>query len=308
MMVLYIDESGVPELSSLDKYCILTGVLIDEENENNYVFLMNRIKEKYNLSLYKNLHTVDLFEKKNAKEFLGITQKRKKIDHRKSFQKDAWSIIKDYRVQYKAVCVPKEHVQRHLFGKYSDKGESWFKTNKKDYYAKADNQLPMDVGINALYHWALRKIGKGEKLKIVFESRGNDNFTIRNHNLVSDVNLFTDVHMIAFARAMKKQVVSVAFANKEVESACLELCDIIGYTANVYYVRCKKNVPVDSDLKKSVLFTGIHKTLSTVHYQELSLRVVRKYILGLRGRTKRIANHYHKISHSLSPANAGSQI
>jgi hypothetical protein len=304
--ILYIDESGVPEMSSLDHFCILTGVLIDEENESNFLFLMNRIKEKYRLSLTKNLHAVDIFENNQKDSYLGITRRRSRKDLRNNFQIEVWDLIKDYRVNYKAVCVPKDFIKRHLFKGRIDKGKSWL--IKRGYHSRIDNQLPMDVGVNALYHWAIKKLKTGEKLKIVFESRNGDVFTVRNHNLVSDPNIFRDRHMVAFAKEMKKHVVSVAFANKEVVSAGLELCDIIGYTCNIYCMRCKKSVLVEERLKKCIVFKGIHKTLNSTHFQELSLAISKKYITGLVGRTKRIANHYFKIRNSLSPAKAGAQL
>ena len=309
MKILSIDESGVPELSSQDTFCIITGVLIDERNEPNFLFLMNRIKEKYKLSLSKNIHAVEIFEEGMGDikgRYLGITRKRKNKDLRNPFQLDIWNLIKDYKLEYKSICVNKAIIRKHLFNGIEDKGKGW--TNSKDYYAKIDGQLPFDIGVNAIYHWAIRKLKKDEKLKVVFESRSGDSFTVRNHNLVSDKNIFKDNHMIAFAKEMKNHVVSVAFANKDVDSATLELCDIIGYTCNKYCMCIQKSVPIDLNLKNALTFKGMHKTLNKTHFQELSSQISKKYITGLPGRTKRIANYYYKISHSLSPANAGAQL
>lgn len=171
-----------------------------------------------------------------------------------------------------------------------------------------DRQLPLDVGINAIYHWAIRKT-KGLKLKIVFESRSGDFFTIRNHNYVTDYLVFKNKHMIAFANAFKKLVVLVGFASKGVGSVALELADVVAYTCNIYFLQSKKRTnSISSELKKAIFFKGMHKTLGTRHYKELNMGTIKKYIPGLISRTRRITEYYQKLSNSPSPANAGTRL
>ncbi len=313
MKILYIDESGTPELSSKDKFTIVCGVLIDEVNEGNFLFLIKRLKEKYNLSPDEHIHAVDIFENDYTESYLGTTRKRSKKDLRKKFQEEIWDLIKGYNVTYLAVCVPKDLVRRCLsFKKYPDKGDSWIAT--KRFYSRVDNQLPLDVGVNALYHWAVRELKNNGRLKIVFESRAGDPFTIRNYNLVADRNSFKNKHLVSLAKSLKKSVVSISFANKEVLSAGLELADIIAYTCNLYFLQNKKGTKqISAQLKNSISFKGIHKTLNRRHYNEINIVAVKKYIPGLSGRTKRIAQHYHEkqpslLGNSLSPASAGAQM
>jgi hypothetical protein len=316
--VLYIDESGVPELSASSPFVLLCGVLIDADDEGHFSFLMHRIKNKYNLDLDKHIHAVDIFEKSHATSFLGHTARRKKKDLRADFQREVWELIKDYGVEYYVVNVPKALVRSALsLGRRKDKGDKWL--NSDDFYANIDRHLPMDIATNLLYRWALKK-AHADKIKIVFESRStSDLFTVRNHNHVSAKDVFKDSHMIAFGTALKKRVVSVAFANKEVNSAALELADIISYTCNIYFLQIKKKIGVSRmftpSLRDSVCFRGIHRTLNKTHYIEMKQTSVRKYIAGRNRRTQRIASYYRhqetlkqKLSRSLSPANAGAQL
>jgi hypothetical protein len=72
----------------------------------------------------------------------------------------------------------------------------------------------MDIGINKIYNWAMKNIGKEDKLKIVLEARSSgDMFTIRNYGIIQEVGAFKYPAMIAFSKEFKKRVVSIAFAN-----------------------------------------------------------------------------------------------
>jgi len=300
MKVLYLDESGVPELSSDEEFAIVCGVLIDEDDEKSFQFLIKRIKDKYGLDLKRNIHAVDIFENKNssAKCYLDRTLRRKKHDLRKLFQEEMWDLIKDYHkgktIDYYAVTVKKALVRKSLkLDKEDDKGNGWIDSN--NFYAKMDRQLPMDIGINAVYSWAIKKTKKA-KLKIVFESRSGDHFTVRNHNYITDKGVFKNSRMIAFANNFKNCVVSVGFANKNVQSVGLELADIISYTCNLYFLQIKKKTKnISEELKDSILFKAIHKTLNKDHYAELNQRAVRKYIPGHYSRTRRIANYFASL-------------
>lgn len=298
---LYIDESGVPELSDDGKFCVLGGVLMKEEDEKSFLFLIQRIKQKYKLPLDRHIHAVDVFERR-GKSFLGKTTKRRKMDLRKKFQIDIWNVIKDYSISYYAVEVSKDKIKKIAgLGDQKDK-ISWIDTS--DFYAMIDRQLPMDIGVNALYDWAIKKIGKNDKLKIIFESRSGDLFTARNFDYIRDKNVFKHKRMQIFSDQFKEKVVSITFANKAVRSVGLELADIISYTCNVYFLG-KRSVAINKDLKNSVSFQGIHKTLNKNHYHELSDSDLKKYFPGLSSRTKRIARYYSS-RHSLSPAKSGS--
>ncbi len=291
MKVLYLDESGTPELSSQDKYVVVCGVLIDEDDEKSFRFLVERVKRKYGLDLDKHLHAVDIFENTKRRSYLGQTKRRKKKDLRNAFQRDMWDIIKDFDIAYYSVTVSKDAVRRLLgLQRTPDKGRSWIRSDS--FYAKMDRQLPLDVGANAIYHWAIR-MAKKSKLKVIFESRPGDFFTVRNHNYVRENLVFKSKHMIAFADTLKKSVVLLGFANKEVKSVALELADIIAYTCNIYFLQSKKrtkNIP--SELKKAISFKGMHKTLGVRHYKELNMSIIRKYIPGLANRTRRITEYY----------------
>jgi len=302
MKILYIDESSTPELSSQDKYAIVCGVLIEEIDEVGIKFLMNHLKEKYKLSLEKHIHAVEVFEDIKSPSYLGITTKRTISDLRKEFQEDVWAMIKNYNLEYVAINVPKVFVNKSLtLSSRADGGRSWI--NSKDFHAKVDRQLPMDVAINAIYHWATKKCKTGDgKLKVVFESRSGDLFTVKNHSHISDKEVFKNPHMISFGKHFKESVVSVAFANKEVGATGLEFADIISYTCNSYFLKVKKKtLPIDKALKKAVIFKAIHKTLGSKHYKELSQPQVRKYIPSLLPRIRRIKKHYNTLPSSPSP-------
>lgn len=312
MWTLYIDESGVPELSEDGKYVIIGGVLMEDSLESNYQFLIEKLKSRYNLELEKHIHATDIYESKRQPCYLGRTKKRTKRDLRASFQKDIWDLIKDYQINYFVAAVPKDLVKKSLkLNKRNDNGKSWI--NSSNFYARVDRQLPMDVGVNAIYHWAIKKIKNNDLLKIVFESRSGDMFTVRNFGYITSNGVFKNKHMVAFANRLKEHVVSVAFANKKVKSCGLELSDIISYTCNVYFLQTRKNMKkIDLDLKKAICFKGIHKTLNKKHYKELNKTDVRKYIPGITRRTQRISEKYRKLDiafrRSLSPAMAGAQI
>ncbi len=323
MKVLYIDESGVPELSDRGKYVILCGVLIDEEDEKSISFIMERLKQEYKLDTQNHLHAVDLFENPSKKCFLGPARQRRQ-DLRKEFQKAIWDLIKYYNIEYFAVKVSKDFVVRCLkLHKKSDQGKAWF-GNKNNLYAKIDRQLPMDVGANAIYHWAIKKCREEEKLKIVFESRSGDQFTVRNfehihsggeslHNQYLPVTnpvagIFKNPHIIRFANLFRKNVVSLAFANKHVKYVGLELADIICFTCNVYFLQNKTTAtPVRKELVAAIKFPGIHKTLNKKHYTSLGYSATKKYIPGIKPRTRRIARFYYHSS-SPSPAMAGARV
>lgn len=123
MKVLYIDESGTPELSSQDKYAIVCGVLIDEDDEKSIHFLVDRVKKKYGLDLDKHLHAVDIFENQQRKSYLGKTKRRKKRDLRNNFQTDVWDVIKDFNIDYYSVMVSKDAIRTALgLNRKSDRG------------------------------------------------------------------------------------------------------------------------------------------------------------------------------------------
>ncbi len=296
MKILYIDESGVPELSAKTDFVILSGVLVNEEDERAFLFLAQTIKKKYGLNLDTHIHAVDIFQNTREDSFLGRTKKRKKKDLRRSFQEDFWQMIKSYDVEHYTVKVPKDAVCKELFApKYRDHYDLWIGkiAQRGNIYAMIDRHLPMDVGVNAIYRWAAQKVRDSEKLKIVLESRSEaDQFTVRNHSHVlnnSDgVGPFKDSHVIAFAKKFKKIVVSISFANKEVGFAGLEIADMIAYTCNIYFVQGRTHMAIDPELRNAVSFRGIHKTLNSAHYKELSSRDIKKYIPGLSARTKRI--------------------
>lgn len=303
---LYIDESGVPELSALTDFCIVTGVLIKDDDEKSFLFLIERIKRKYNLDLNKHIHSVDIFQKKNDKYYLGKTLRRPTKDLRQKFQVDIWDVIKDYSLEHYTITVPKKYVIKTLgLNKLPDKGTRWI--NSSNYYARVDRQLPMDIGVNALYHWALKKIGEDGKLKIMLEGRSGDQFSIKNFGYIQDKNVFSNKWMSSFSRQFKEAVVSITFANKSIKAVGLELSDIISFTCNAYFLQFKKNITLlDHSFKKALFYKGIHKTLNSKHYTELNERAVKKYLPGLSSRTKRIAKNYSR--HPLSPANTGAQI
>ncbi len=189
---LYIDESGVPELSAKSHFFILSGVLIKEEDEKVFLFLINRVKKKYKLDFSKHLHAVDIFENISEKCFLGKTLRRPSKDLRSDFQVDMWNLIKDYSIYYYAVTVSKEHVKTLLgLRKRDDHGQSWIES--PNFYARVDRQLPMDIGANAIYHWAISRITKKDKLKIIFESRTGDLFTVKNFSYIQDKHVFKNV-------------------------------------------------------------------------------------------------------------------
>lgn len=292
MYKLYIDESGVPELSSHDKHCILGGILLNEQDEKAICFIIQNIKEKFHLELQRHIHAVDIFEDKGKNCYLGKTKKRRKNDLRKRFQKDIWDVLKRYKIKYFAVTVKKDFVRKSLgLTKTHDKGNLWI--NSANFYARIDRQLPMDVGVNAIYYWALKQIKKDDKLKIVFESRSGDLFSNRNLSHISQKEVFKDKWMRIFSDNIKNKVVSIAFENKDAMATGLELADIVGYTCNIYFLQIKKKGKhISETLRKAVCFDGIHKTLNKKHYTELSQRVVKKYIAGLNPRTKRISEFY----------------
>lgn len=307
---LYIDESGVPELSANSEFCAFTGVLIPEEDEKSFLFLIENIKKKYKLDFNKHIHAVDIFEKPHKKCYLGKTPRRPSKDLRKEFQASVWDLIRKYDLQYYVVVVSKSLVKKVLrLNKKADKGKLWISSS--NYYARADRQLPMDVGINALYHWGLKKLGKEDTLKVIFEARSGDQFTIRNYIYVQSENVFKNGLMKNFCSLIKEKIVSISFANKNVRSVGLELSDLICYTCNVYMLQIKKKTnKVDKTLKNAISFVGIHKTLNKKHYIELTERAIRKYTPGLNSRTERIEKKYNKdnLHHSLSPAKAEAQI
>jgi hypothetical protein len=297
MKTLYIDESGTPELSSQDKHVILCGVLIDESQESNFNFLMERVKRKYKLDLFTHIHSIAIFEDSSERSYLGQTKKRKKRDLRRKFQEEVWALIKDYELQYYVVTVRKDMVKKSLgLHKRPDKGSSWI-GNKGNLYATLDRQLPMDVATNVIYRWALNKCAPDEKLKVVFEARSGDMFTVRNYvHISSGDTVFKNAHMASFSRAFKERVVSIGFANKHVRSVGLELADIISYTCNICFLQVKKSEKqIPDSLKRSVLFKAIHKTLNRKHYRELTQQVITSHIPGLASRTRRISRHYTSI-------------
>ena len=285
---------------------MFTGVLYPEEDEASFQFLVENIKKKYKLELSKHLHAVDIFERSHKKSYLGKTARRPTKDLRKEFQILIWDLIKNYNIQYYTVIVPKKSVRKILgLDKKADKGRRWI--DSSNYYARADRQLPLDVGVNAIYWWALKKIKKDDKLKIIFEARPGDQFTIRNFSHIQEENVFRNKLMRGFSRQMKEKTVSISFANKNVKSSGLELADLICYTYNVYFIQIKKKVnEVEKGLKNAICFKGMHKTLNSKHSIELNERAVKKYTPGLNSRTKRIAKKYSR--NSLSPAKAEAQI
>ncbi len=292
---IYIDESGIPELTDdSSSHVILCGVLIDSAVEEHFLFLINRIKSKYNLDQEKHIHTVDIFEKKFKDSYLGLTTQRRKNDLRKSFQEEMWLLIKEFNIDYYAVCVSKDLVKKSLkVHKQKDFGTSWI--DSSNFYARVDRQLPMDVGINAIYKWAVRQIGPDSRLKVIFEARSGDMFTLRNYEYVTEKSVFTNPQMILFSECLKERVVSISFANKGVRAVGLEIADFIAYTCNIYFLKMKKRIVVDAALKKGLIYKGIHKTLNKRHYVELSASQTIKFIPGLNSRTKRISKYYgHK--------------
>ena len=314
MKILFIDESGVPELSSDNtNFVILSGILMAEDDEKAFSFIINQLKKKYSLELKTHIHAVDIFEGKTERNYLGVTRKRRVKDLRKDFQKDFWDIIKSFEVRYVAVKVDKTLVKKTLFKKKHKGGEFWFRKKAEggDIYAMIDRHLPMDIAVNYLYRWAIEKLNEDDKMKIVFESRSeSDQFTIRNHSIVLNNspkhNPFSQEHVKAFARKLKKIVVSISFANKEVGFAGLEIADMVAYTCNVYFIQTK-NRSANKGLINSVKFPGIHKTLKK-HYKELNSKNTVKYITGLISRTKRIDKRHFRITNPLSPAKAGAQL
>lgn len=318
MKVLYIDESGIPELSDRSRYVILCGVLIDEEDEKSILFILERFKQEYHLDQWHHLHAVDLFENPSKKCFLGPARQRRQ-DLRKDFQKEIWELIKRYDIKYFAVNISKDLVLKCLkLHKTADQGQRWFRLG--GFYGKIDRQLPMDIGANAIYHWAIKQCKEDEKLKIVFESRPGDLFTVRNFEHIRSGNktllnpsipenkVFKNEHVIRFAGLFRKNVVSLAFANKQVKYVGLEIADIICFTCNVYFLQKKVTVaPTQRDLVKVIKFPGIHKTLNKKHYTALGYSATEKYIPGISARTRRIARFYHSSS-SPSPAMAGARL
>ena len=302
---LFIDESGVPELSAHSDFCILTGVLIEDSKEKGLEFIMNRIKKEYKLDLNKHIHAVEIFERKNSKCYLGKTLRRPTKDLRMGFQKETWDFIKYYGIKHYTVTVSKKLCKKALnLTKYHDGGELWISSS--NFYARVDRQLPMDIGVNTIYDWALKQIKDTDDLEVVFESRSGDQFTVRNYGYVQDKDVFKGKRMRLFCQKLKDRAVCLAFANKGVGLCGLELADLISYTSNK-----KKINNVDSLLKKSVCFNGIHKTLNNKHYIELNERATKKYFPGISSRTKRIAKWYtkkKKLANSLSPAIAGAQL
>lgn len=291
---LFIDESGVPELSDSSNFCIITGVLIREEDEKIFLFLIERLKKKYRLEFKTHIHAVDIFQHEKDGSFLGKTLRRPMKDLRKSFQNDIWNIIKDYEIRYYTVTIPKDTVRKIL----GLKDQRWIKSS--NFYARIDRQLPMDIGVNAIYYWALKQLSKEDKLKVILESRSGDQFTVRNFGYIQDKNVFSENKwMRSFSEKWRQQVVSLAFANKGVRSAGLELADIISYTSNIYFLQIKKKTTVISkDLISAVCFKAIHKTLNSKHYIELNKKAVKKYLPGFSSRTKRISNYYSSLSES----------
>ncbi len=316
---VYIDESGTPELTDhKSSHILLCGVLLDSSVEDHFLFLIQRIKSKYGLDHGTHIHAVDVFEKKSKPSYLGLTKRRKKNDLRKLFREEMWELIREFNIKYHVVSIPKDLVKKSLrLHKLSDKGENWI--GNWNYYARIDRQLPVDIGANVIYRWAFSQIGKDDKLKIVFESRSGDAFSLRNFGYVTGNNIFSSKHMAAFGIHAKKSVTSITFATKGVQAVGLELADFIAYTCNVYFLQIQKRKPVATDLKQSLLFRGFHKTMNRKHYKELQDGIITKYIPGFKSRTKRISKHYAilaqnarrstgKLRGSLSPANAGAQV
>lgn len=334
MKTLYIDESGVPELSERGTFVIVSGVLIDEKDEQGLLFLVERIKKKYKIDLKKHIHAVDIFEHPKESCYLGATKRRLK-DLRKDFQNDFWHLIKEYEIEHYTVKVPKHLVRDALFGKkYYDKGDFWIKEAAAgEFYAIIDRHLPADIGVNGICHRIVKRLNNFEKLKIVLESRSDaDQYTLRNHAHIlnnafdSDTGKaisspFKEQHMVVFARDFKETVVSIAFANKQVGSAGLEIADMIAYTCNVYFNKTHREkfaMALAGDeshrrslqtLKSVIRFAGIHKTLNAKHYKEMSQRDIKKYIPGLNARTQRISKRYLKLTYRVSESrhNAGAQ-
>lgn len=162
----------------------------------------------------------------------------------------------------------------------------------------------MDVAVNALYYWAIKRIPNGEKLKIVFESRNGDEWTIRNYNLIQSAEAFQkNKWMATFSKKFKEVVVSIGFANKMVQAVGLEIADIISYTCNVNFIQKTSD---KKDLRKIISFRGLNKILNEKHYHVLNGRAIARHIPFLDKRAKRIAGYYNYIERqnqrdSLSP-------
>jgi len=253
---IYIDESGIACLTDItESKFILTGVILDHEEEAQVAAYFNFIKRKYGIPEDNPFHAYDLFGNRHSKFYLSDVM----------IQNLSISLAEFIRISpLKSLClsIDKEGLKRFL----KIKDNSYFEGVRK-----RDKEIPYEMLAIKILLWFgnyLNQKGKASG-KIIVESRQNlDYATLKAYFSCKQENNFRTKRFRESSVFFKENVGSIGFENKIGLCGGLEIADLISY---ISFLSVKKQISQHEQRGVPVLWEAIKETLEKNKIQEVVL-------------------------------------
>lgn len=216
---MYIDESGIANLTDQTKYFILSGIIVEDKTDIEVSAYFRHIKRRHSIDENLSLHAYDLFENENHSLYLDNSKKSQ------AFTISIVELVENAPFKIYVYYVNKDVLRKKLGAPdgYSFKGSKKHKEDKELAYEILARKLMFDFS----------KILKKEKAigSIIAESRrGADHVLLKTYLDTQDAQIFVNYPRLASqAKLSKNNIHSICFAGKRSLRGGLELVDIVSY-------------------------------------------------------------------------------
>lgn len=229
--IMYIDESGAGSLNDFQsKFLLLTGLVVQEEEDIKVSTYFNYTKQKYGISKDIPFHSYDLFERK-ARSPQYLFPKRAR-----GFLKSVSEIIGLSPIRVIVVAIKKDDIRKF----YNIPPKYRFSPTSDRFGFK---DLPYDILAKELFFWFARYLSR-QKLAlghIIAEARGYSDHALLQTFLDAqeEARFLANSRENRTASKFKKRVSSISFEKKNGLRGTLEMADLISYFS---YQSLQKNL------------------------------------------------------------------
>lgn len=219
--LLYLDESGIANLAQSDRYFIIATLIVESGADSELSGYLKHLKRRYDFKESESLHAFELFEKKDAPNYIKDNSVCKK------FTESIIEFIENAPFEIKVYVVDKEEVKKLLKTPEGYK----FQGSKKH---SEDKDFPYEILTKQIIFDYAKFLKKNNGMgSIVAESRGNsDSVVIRSFNDTQSTNNTDTDNIKRSKQNVRDRIHSICFANKKSVRSGLELVDIISYCTN----------------------------------------------------------------------------